>query len=295
MFRPCGLSRELDVLAQARAVDLLVVGHEDLRAAVLLHERRESGALNRVLRDDARIGPRAGGVVLVGLARVGARLVRGQAHSGVRGADLRDPGLIEDRDRDRGGARVELADVDGGAVVLSDLAGVGLRGLRRPRAGLGRRVVERLVLDREVAGLAARLVQRELDAVDKSCRLRTGGALERKRRVDGEGLAPAAAAATAVATTVVVAATGGDAHRKRADEAACRCQPAWIQGTPPHKRFDLGGDSTHALSGRATDCHEARQISRIWRTAGCAAVVSAPGGYPGGTARPRGRPRRSRS
>jgi hypothetical protein len=223
---PCSLAVSSMVARQAGPEDLLVVGHEDLRAAILLHERRESGALDGVLRHDAGVGARPGRVVLVRLARVRARLVGGQANCGVRGTDLRNPALIEDRDRDGRSARVELAEVDSRRAVLSGLAGIGLGRLRRPGSSLRGRVVERLVLDREVTGLTARLIERELDAVHESCRLRTGGALERQRRVDGEGLAPATTAAGVPTTTVVVATARGDAHRKRADEAASRCQPA---------------------------------------------------------------------
>jgi hypothetical protein len=246
------LGRGLDVRGQARAVDLLVVGHLDLRAAVLLHDRGQSGALDRVGGDDARVGALTRRVELVRLAGLRARGVGRQAHVGVRGADLRDAGLVQDRDGDGRGTRVELADVDGRAVVLSGLARVRGRRLRRPRARLSRRVVERLVLDGEVARLVAGLLESELDAVDHGGRLRARCTLERKRRIDLERLGLAALAAASAALIFVVAA-GADAHRKRGDQAACRCQPACIQGTPPHKGFDLGGDSTHARSGSATE------------------------------------------
>src|SRR4029078_6602882 len=46
-----------------------------------------------------------------------------------------------------------------------------------------------------------------------------------------------------------------------------------------------------ARSGRATECHEERQIACSRRTGGCAAGVRIPGGYPGDT-EPRDAPRR---
>jgi hypothetical protein len=67
---------------------------------------------------------------------------------------------------------VELADVDGRGVVLRRLAGVGGDRLRSPRARLRGRVVERLVVDGDVAGLAAGLLERQLDAVHHGRRLR---------------------------------------------------------------------------------------------------------------------------
>ena len=210
-----GLRRALDVGGQAGAVDLLVVGHLHLGAAVLLHDRRERRALDRVFGDDARVGALARGVVLVGLSGGRARLVRGQPDGRVGGADLRDARLVEDRDRERRGAGVELADVDRRGVVLSRLAGVGRRRLRRPRPGLGGRVVERLVLDREVAGLAAGLLERQLDPLHHVGRLRPLRALQRQRRVHRQG----AGLALAFRPAGLVVATrphgqGDDQHRR---------------------------------------------------------------------------------
>ena len=71
-------------------------------------------------------------------------------------------------------------------------------GLRRPVAGLRRRVVQRRVLDLDVAGLVARLLERELGAVHDGRRLVARGALEREGRVDGDVL-PAAAVVVAAA------------------------------------------------------------------------------------------------
>ena len=105
------LGGALDVPGEAASVDLLVVEDVDGGAAVLLHDGCQRGTLNRVLRDDAQVVALARRVVLVGLALVGARLVRGQADGGVRRADLGDRDLVQDRDRDGARARVELADV----------------------------------------------------------------------------------------------------------------------------------------------------------------------------------------
>src|SRR5215213_9738606 len=94
------LRRDLDVPRQTCAVHLLVIEDVRLRAAVLLHDGRQGSALDGVLRNDAQVVALARRVVLVRLALVGARLVRGQAHSGVRRADLGDRDLVQDRDRD---------------------------------------------------------------------------------------------------------------------------------------------------------------------------------------------------
>src|SRR5215208_6751008 len=213
-----------DVPREAGPVDLLVVEDLHLGAAILLHERRERGALDGVLRDDAGVGPLARRVVLVRLARLGARLVGGQTHGGVRRGDLWHARLVEDRDRHRGAAGVELADVDGRAVVLRRLARVGGDRLRSPGAGLRRRVVERLVFDGDVTGLAADLLQRQLDAVHHGRRLRAGRALQRQGRVDRDRAGGLAATAATAAAAIAVVATRGYAERERGDEAARRCQ-----------------------------------------------------------------------
>src|SRR5215218_1208797 len=163
----------LRVLRDALAVDLGVV--EDVHAghALVLHPLRLRLALDDVDRHDAAV---------VGLAGLGAGSGLGQAERRVRRADLQDPGLVRDRDRDRRGARVELADVGDRAVVLRDLARVGRRLPGLPLAGGCRGVVERLVLDVEVAALVALLLQGELDSIDDVLGLRAGCALQRKGR-----------------------------------------------------------------------------------------------------------------
>src|SRR5215210_8307952 len=94
------LRRALDVLRETRAVGGLVVEDVDGLAAVLLHDGRQGRALDRVRRDDARVRALLGRVVLVRLAGLRARIVRGQSDVGVRRADLRDVRLVQDRQRD---------------------------------------------------------------------------------------------------------------------------------------------------------------------------------------------------
>src|SRR3712207_9042849 len=105
---------------------------------------RSRGTLDGVTRDGAGVRAGLGRVVLLRLARLGARLVGGQADAGVRRRDLRDAGLVQDRQRHGGRTRVEITDVGDGRLVLNGLAGVG-RGLTLvPLALRGGRVVELL-------------------------------------------------------------------------------------------------------------------------------------------------------
>ena len=198
----------LRVLRDALAVHLGVVEDVDAGDALVLHVLRLGGTLDRVDRHDATVVALAGRVVLVRLARLGARAALGQAESGVGRADLQDPGLVGDRDRDRRGTGVELADVGDRLVVLRDLAGVGRGRARLPLARRRRGVVERLVLDGEVAALPALLLQGELDALDHVLGLRTRCALQRQRRVDGQRTAAAVAGLPA-------AAAAARRHRRR--------------------------------------------------------------------------------
>ena len=181
----------LRVLRDALAVHLGVVEDVHVGDALVLHVLRLGGTLDGVDRHDAPVVALAGRVVLVRLARLRARAALGQAEGGVGRADLQDPGLVVDRDRDRRGTGVELTDVGDRGIVLRDLAGVGRRRARLPLARRRGGVVERLVLDGEVAALVALLLQGELDAVDDVLGLRTRSALQRKRRVDGQRTAAA--------------------------------------------------------------------------------------------------------
>src|SRR5215218_1129813 len=90
----------LDVASQTGAVHGLVVPQRGGLAAVLLHDADQRGALDLVARHDAGVRALAGRVVLVRLAGLGAGLVRRQTDVRVRRADLRDAGLVEDRQRD---------------------------------------------------------------------------------------------------------------------------------------------------------------------------------------------------
>src|SRR5438105_10299463 len=114
--------------------------------------------------------------------------VLGELQGGVRRADLQDPGLVEDRDRDRRGSRVELPEVSDRGLVLGRLAGVRGRLPRIPLPGLSRGVIEGLVRELALARLVAGLGQRELLALDHVQRLPAAGALQREARVDGERL-----------------------------------------------------------------------------------------------------------
>ncbi len=227
----------------------------------------ERGALDRVLRNDPEVMPRARRVVLVGLALVGARLVRRQTHGGVRRADLGDRDLVQDRDRDCARARVELADVGNRRVVLSDLARVRRGGLGRPRTGLGGRVVERRVLHRRLAGLSTRLLEGELDALDHGRGLRTRRALERKRRVDVDRRPTALAAAVAAVALLSSSSSPqavmprAKAPRRQANSANQRTFKTsllwrWLQpGRDPKqagRRYAVRG---RALTGRQSPLH----------------------------------------
>ena len=123
-----------------------------------------------------------------------------------------DPASLRIGIETRRGARVELADVHRGRVVLRRLARVRGRRLGRPGAGLRGRVVERLVLDRDVTGLAAGLLERQLDPLDHVGRLRSLGALQRQGGVDRDGLGLAVAPARTARLVVVPA-----SHRDQRD------------------------------------------------------------------------------
>src|SRR3954451_24645457 len=220
-----GLRRALDVPGEAGAVGGLVVPQRDGLAAVVLHDGDQRRALDLVARHDARVRALAGRVVLVRLARLGARLVRGQAAIGVGRADLRDAGLVEDRQGHLRAAGVELAQIRDRGLVADRLARV-LRRLalvRRTRVLRGR-VVERDVLQLDLADLGARVLERQLLAVDDRERLASRRTLERQARVDGE-LVGAARATTASAAPSARRRT----QREYGDGAARSCKPSITQ------------------------------------------------------------------
>src|SRR3954454_4240732 len=221
----------LHVAREARRVRGLRVPDRGRCAAGLLRCRDKRRRLDRVLRHDSGVGAGLGRVVLVRLARLGPRLVGRQADVRVRRADLRDTGLVQDRNRDLRDAGVVLADVADRVLVRYGLARV-LGGLALVgRAGGRERVVETGVLDRVLADLAAHLVEREPGAVLDRLALAAGGALQRHARVDRQrrtrDLAVAAAASTAAP------AAGSYAHGKRDQEAAAYCPPTCYQLVPP--------------------------------------------------------------
>src|SRR3954452_17299131 len=285
-----GLGRRDDVVRQALAVDLLVVQDVGLRAAVVLLVRDLRRRLDVVGGHDAPVGPLARGVVLVGLALVGALGAR-QADSGVRRRDLQDPGLIEDRDRDGRSAGVELAQVGDGRLVLRRLAGVAGGGARVPLAGRRGGVVERDVLDGVLAHLAAGLLKGELLAIDERDGLRTRVALQREARIDGQGGGAGASTRTAgagAAAVLVVAATGSDSERQRGQQAGRARQVPYAQRvpssrdrfrrereskqgqgrgamvTPPHHKVEMAVDHR---PGRPTTAHPGRSGAPFHRRA----------------------------
>ena len=218
----------LDLVGDALPVDLLVIQDVHLRDALVLHVGDLRRRLDVIGGDDTSERLRAGRLVLLRLALLGALRTR-QADVGVRRRDHQDAGLVEQRSGDRRRPRVELAEV-GDRVVVAD----GLAGVLRHLAGLplaGRRggVVKGHVLDLEVAGLAAGLLQRQLLTTDDVLGLRAGIALQRERRIDRERVATGLRTATA-ATTVVVAARG-DAKGHSGGQAAPSCQRTYSQET----------------------------------------------------------------
>src|SRR5581483_6359365 len=201
----------LHVACETGRVGGLRVPHGSRLTAGLLRRRDERRRLDRVLGHDSGIGARLRRVVLVRLARLGARLVGRQADVRVRRADLSDPRLVEDRDRDLRDARVVLADVADRVLVRHGLARV-LGGLPLVgRAGRRERVVETDVLDRVLADLAAHLIEREPSAVLDRLALAARGALERNAGVDRQRGAGDLAAATAASAAPTA---GSYAHGK---------------------------------------------------------------------------------
>ncbi len=198
---------------------------------------RQRRALDGVLGNDPGVVALPGRVVDVGLAGlgVGPGLVGGEADRRVPRREHRQAGLVEDRDRDRRGARVEGAEVGDRGVVLRRPPGVRGLGLRRPLPGLGGRVVERLEVDRHAAGLVVGLLERELDAVLDRQPGRPRGALQGQARVDRH-------LAGAATLFLVVAAAGGETKRKgqghHEDESRQKL------GNPCSRRLRLGDART---------------------------------------------------
>ena len=109
-----------------------------------------------------------------------------------RRAHLHEAGLVRDRERDRGRARVELADVGDRARVLDRLARVVGGPVRVPARrcrppAVASSAEAKLTL--KSPDLAARLLQRQLLGVDDALRLVGVRALERQAREDRERVA----------------------------------------------------------------------------------------------------------
>ena len=221
----------LDQLGQARAVGLVVGGQRDPGAARLTHRQQVRSALNRVGRHDPQVRAGAGRRIVRLIRRAPGR-ARGQAHVHVRGAYLRDPGLIQDRHRDLAGGVVELSDVVHGQWIGRGLAGVRGRLVRIPSGGPEGRVVEPRVPDHERAGFPMRLRQRELDPVVHRDRRGCLGPAQREARVDlddllrgGGGRARGATAAAVVAGPATRAQRGHGEDRKASGQRLAESEP----------------------------------------------------------------------
>ena len=196
----------LDLVGEALSVDLLVVQDVDLLDALVLHVGRLRGRLDVIGGHDTGERLRAGRLVLRRLALLGTFRTR-QADVGVRRRDHQDPGLVEQRRGNCRSPRVELAEIRDRLLVADRLAGVlgDLAGL--PLAGRRSGVVKRDVLNREIAGLTAGLLQGQLLPADDILGLRPRIALQRKRRVDRQRVATGLATAAAASSSSPHAAT----------------------------------------------------------------------------------------
>ncbi len=88
------LVRRLEIIGQALAVRLVVVDDEHFLVAELLRERGQRAALAAVLRAHAEVGVRVG----VGRAQLLGIVADRQAVVGVRRRDLRETGVVGERD-----------------------------------------------------------------------------------------------------------------------------------------------------------------------------------------------------
>ncbi len=166
----------------------------------------------------------AGGVEALGLVLSGIQR-GGEPHVGTRGTQLQDPRRGHQRQRDRAGGRVVVAEVGDRAVVLRCglRIGGGHTGVPLPSLGVG--VVHRVVAHLELPHVTARLGEGQLLAVDD---LRGGGprgTLQRQARVDREQVSEVPQRAGDANATAARGHRGerygerrqsGDAHRTRA-------------------------------------------------------------------------------
>ena len=140
-------------------------------------------------------------------------------------------GLVEDRQRDRRRAGVELADVaDRGVVAAPALRALADVAFGSQPAACAVESSSDVVLDRELPGLAAGLLERELGAVDRRLRLRARRALQRQARVDrqrlGRRASPPAAPSAAAARRRRTPPTRERQRARDGDRVACACAPS---------------------------------------------------------------------
>ena len=174
-MRSADLRRDRPVqLHEAVALEALVAEQEHAAGAEAARPPGRRRGLHVVGGDDAREAARPGGIELVGLPLLRSRQELRQADRRRPRADLHEPRLVRDRQRDRRRAGVELSDVGDRARVLDRLAGVlgcpvGIPA--DPVAARGR-VVRGREVHLEVPHPAARVAQRQLLGVDDALRLR---------------------------------------------------------------------------------------------------------------------------
>ncbi len=138
-----------------RTVEGVLVG-EHVEAAHALGPQQGDlrGGLHRVALGNPPERALAGGVEPFGLVLAGVER-GGEADVGARRAHLEDAGGVDQRQRDRGGARVVVAEVGDRGGVLRDRLGVGGGDSGVPLAAYGVGVVERDVADRQRADAPA--------------------------------------------------------------------------------------------------------------------------------------------
>ena len=239
-LQPDLLGRQLDVLGQAGAVDLLVVEDVGRGAALLLGERGQRGALVGVLGQHAGVGA---------LRRSGstcpARRARPPGSSEVMptavlpGLTCAIPASLRIGSDTRRRAGVELADVadrrrrpEPALRALADVA---------PGSQPPAWAVESSSDSYSIGNLPAlppRLLERELGAVDRGHRLRPRRALQRQARVDRQRLRPLTAAAATAAVLVLTARSNSGRQGHDDDQSPhrghlrppVRSQLAWYPG-----------------------------------------------------------------
>ena len=126
----------------------------------------------------------------------------------------------------------------------------------------------RHVLDRELADLAAGLLERELLAVDDRLRLRPRVALQRQARVDGQGGGAGAAAIHRRCSSLSSAAARGHGEGKSSRQAARGCHGTYSQEIPPQgigETVERGARALRTGAGRhevRTAAHQSAPVTR---------------------------------